>query len=346
MQVNERRPRMATPLSSWFAGRAAEARFRRRRLGRSPVALAPRDGAWRSIAPGFDEWVELAGSGLPFQIAAERRYDRSGDPQRLGPALAAGKTVFLPQVHQVLPRLARLMAALRATFLGPAREECSFLFLVHGRGREGLGLHHDGPVHSFWLQLAGRRRVTIGPAVPRGTPEELPDGHAERWRTGQQRTLDLGPGTLFYMPPRTPHRVVCPGRSLALSLTWGPAARRGREAGAGLAEWDVVSGRADRVPAPSRSRLWAQVPAVAGPLRGGGREFPLRLPDGSEVRLPTSARALAAQLAAMPSWRWPGATAPSAGFAPLIRHGLVAPRDLPLRIIPDDARRLDGWRFA
>ncbi len=59
--------------------------------------------------PPFDEVVTLATSGLPFQIAAERRYDRSGRAARLRPALAAGKTVFLPQIHQVLPRVMRLM---------------------------------------------------------------------------------------------------------------------------------------------------------------------------------------------------------------------------------------------
>ena len=75
----------------------------------------------------------------------------------------------MPQIHQVLPRVARLMAALRATLFGPGREETSFLFIVNGKGRQGMGLHHDGPVDSVWVQLEGRRTVTTGQQVPPGT---------------------------------------------------------------------------------------------------------------------------------------------------------------------------------
>lgn len=347
MQVNARLPRMVSPLSSWFASPASARRFRRCWLGRAPVVLAPRDRAWRSVAPGLTEWLAIARSGLPFQIAADRRYDRSGDPRRLGRALAAGKTVFFPQIHQVLPRLMRLMVALRATFLGPFREECSFLFLAEGRGREGMGLHHDGEVDAFWLQLEGRRTITIGPPVPSGAPEELGESYARR-RPGRWSTLELLPGTLFYMPPRTPHRVVSYGRSLALSLTWRTPAshRRARQHAAGLTQWDVVSGRADPIPPLNRERLWTQVPAVAGPFDRGPREFPLWLPDGVEIRLPAAARSLAARLSTMPCWRRP-LTGPQRGrLSILIEQGIVAPRDLPLRIIPEDPRLLDGWRFA
>ena len=142
-----------TPLDTWFAGPTALARFRRERLGRAPAVLAPRDHVWRTIAPGFAGAVAMASSGLPFQIADARRYDRSANRRRLREALRAGATAFLPQIHQVLPRLERLIVALRGTLLGPLREECSFLFLVEGRGRTGMGLHHDGPVDAFWLQL-------------------------------------------------------------------------------------------------------------------------------------------------------------------------------------------------
>ena len=242
-----------SPLSTWFPSPAALARFRRTRLGKAPTVLRPRDGAWRAIAPDFAGAVAMAASGLPFQIADARRYDRSADVRRLRPALRAGATVFLPQVHQVLPRLMRLMVALRVALLGPQREECSFLFLVEGRGRTGMGLHHDGPVDAFWLQLEGRRTVTLGPRVPRGTPEDLP-GPARGGRGW--RTLSLAPGTLFHLPPWTPHDVVCHDRSLALSLTWrAPRAHARRDARArALADWDVVSGRADRLPPPARSR--------------------------------------------------------------------------------------------
>src|SRR5262245_31448695 len=130
MAARTRSARIVSPLSTWFSDPSALRRFRRRHLGRAPAVLPPRDGAWRSSAPRFSEWRALGRSCLPFQIVAERRYDRSGDPRRLGPALSAGKTVFFPQIHQVLPRLMRLMVALRAELLGSSREECSFLFLA------------------------------------------------------------------------------------------------------------------------------------------------------------------------------------------------------------------------
>src|SRR4029450_1991770 len=103
---------LASPLASWFPDARAEGRFGRRALGRMAVGLPPRDRTWRAIAPGFAACVEMAGAGLPFQIAADRQVDRSGDPRRLPAALAAGHTVYLPQVHQVLPRLLRLLGSL------------------------------------------------------------------------------------------------------------------------------------------------------------------------------------------------------------------------------------------
>jgi len=36
----------------------------------------------------------------------------------------------------------------------------------------------------------------------------------------------------------------------------------------------------------------------------------------------------------------------SAATSPLLTYGLLAPYDLPVRIVPDDPRALDGWRFA
>ena len=79
----------------------------------------------------------------------------------------------MPQIHQVLPRVARLMASLRVTLFGPGREETSFLFIVNGKARQGMGLHHDGEVDSVWVQLEGRRTVTTGPQVPRGARADL-----------------------------------------------------------------------------------------------------------------------------------------------------------------------------
>ena len=295
----------------------------------------------------------MAGSGLPFQIAADRQVDRSGDPGRLAAALAAGQTAYLPQVHQVLPRLMRLMVALRAAFFRPvggrAREECSFLFIVEGAGRPGMGLHHDGEVDAFWLQLEGRRTVTIGPRVPPGTPEELDDRVARSGRRAGWRTFDLEPGSLFHLAARTPHAVVCRRRSLAATLTWGraaPPAERAARAGrpaAGLLCWDVVSGFAEPVPPARPGTLWAQVPILA---RRAGREPGLRVwtPDGEGPRLPAAVGSWVDCLTRMP--RLSRTLALAAGLEPLIDAGILGPHDLPLRIRPDDPAALDGWRFA
>jgi hypothetical protein len=344
---------VVSPLASWLPDGRALARFRRRALGRRAVILPPRDRGWRAVVPGFAECVRMAGSGLPFQIVAARDVDRSGDPRRLAAALAAGDTVYLPQVHQVLPRLMRLMVALRVAFFRSTgtrgRAECSFLFLVEGSGRPGMGLHHDGEVDAFWLQVEGRRTVTVGPRVPPGTPEELDDRPAAHGRRTGWRTFDLAPGTLFHLPARTPHAVVCRRRSLAVTLTWArgtlPTARatRGRRSPAGLLEWDVVSGFAEPVP-PARPRtLWTQRPLhVRAAERGSG----LRIvgPAGAGPRLPDAAAAWVEWLPLMP--RLSRTLARAAGLGPLIDAGLLGPRDLPLRIRPDEPAALDGWRFA
>ena len=127
-----------------------------------------------------------------------------------------------------------------------------------------MGLHHDGEVDAFWLQLAGRRTVTIGPRVPPGTPEDLDDRLAGAGRRNGWRTLDLEPGTLFHLPARTPHAVVCRRRSLAITLTWGT-----RTAGT-----HAVAGQPRRVgrrlgirgpdsAAPPRARSGPRCPVVA-----------------------------------------------------------------------------------
>jgi mannose-6-phosphate isomerase-like protein (cupin superfamily) len=274
------------------------------------------------------------------QIAAERRYQRRPARAQIERAFAEGATIYMPQVHQVLPRVARLMAALRATLFGPGREECSFLFLVNGRGRQGMGLHHDGDVDSVWLQLEGRRTVTTGPPVSPGTRADLHDAAVGRgWHT-----RDLAPGSLFYMPPRTPHRVVCHGRSLALSLTW--KRRRtpliGHRWAKAMTLWDVAAGRAAPIPRASRRRLWTQVPVFAGAVDRKRGDFPLWL-DGGSLRLPESAHALARRLGTMPSLE---RSAVRRGAQPLLDAGILGPRDLPLRIVPSRPRALDGWRFA
>lgn len=338
-----------SPLATWFADGRALARFRRSRLGRRPALLQPRDRAWRALAPGFERVRRLASSGVPVHVVAARRYRRAPDRRELERAAAAGATVYLPQVHQMLPRVMRLMVALRASCLGPFREECSFLFLVEGRGRPGMGLHHDGNVHGFWVQLEGRRTVTVGPAVQPGASCDLRiepalDANATQPARPGWFTRDLGPGALFYVPPYTPHAVVCRGRSLALSLTWSAPRRRRMPVAAALAEWDVASGQAEPRPSPSRTRLWTQVPAVAGPVDDAGGTFPLWTPAG-QIRLPVMTRRLARLLPAMPSLTRAEARRHGDGIAPLLAHGIVGDEDLPLMVVPRDPARLDGWHF-
>ena len=293
------------------------------------------------MAPGWEGCLALARSGLPFHVVAERRYDRSGDRRRLPRALATGATVYVPQAHEALPRVARLVVAIRAEVLGAHREESSFLFMVEGRGREGMGLHHDGRVDAFWLQLSGRRTVTIGPPVRPGTPADLDASPA----TGGWRTLDLDPGTLLYLPPFTPHRVLCRGRSLALSLTWSRPRRQGRTRARArsLAAWPVTSGRATPIPRPSADRLWTQTPAA---LEAGRASVRLWTAAG-HIDLPASARALAASLAAMPSLprsALRGRHGPA--VRTLLEHGILDARDLPRAIVPAEPADLDGWRFS
>jgi hypothetical protein len=212
-----------------------------------------------------------------------------------------------------------------------------------------MGLHHDGDVDAFWLQLEGRRTVTIGPRVPPGTPEELENRVPRHGRQPGWRTFDLEPGTLFHLPARTPHAVVCRRRSLAVTLTWTraarPAARSARRSHplAGLLWWDVVSGFAEPIPPAHPRTLWTQVPVLA---RQVGREpgFRVWTPDGEGPRLPARAGPWADRLRLMPRLSRPLALA--AGLEPLVDAGILAPHDLPLRIRPDDPAALDGWRFA
>ena len=156
----------------------------------------------------------------------------------------------------------------------------------------------------------------------------------------------LAPGTLLYLPPRTPHRVIYHGRSLALSLTWKRPARRRRPDPAALLDWDVAAGRADRVPPASRDRLWAQAPALAAPLRPGARARSRCACPAARSPCPPPRMRLARRLAVMPWWQGVRVPPRVGVLALLAAQGLVAPRDLPLRIIPAAPKDLDGWRFA
>jgi hypothetical protein len=321
-----------SPLASWFAGPPAMRRFARRVLNRRVVLLRARDDAWRTLAPRFAGAVALTRTGMPFQTALERRYDRTGDPRRLSGALARGATIYVPQAHQVLPRVARLMVAFCGHLLGTRAEETSFLFLVDGRGRDGFGLHHDGEVDAFWVQLEGHRTVTLGPPV---APRTALDLDARRAADRGWRTLQLPPGSLLYMPARIPHAVVCHGRSLALSLTW--SRRRSRTHSV---PWDVASGRARPRPCRDPRWLWTQVPVTAGPLDRARGRFRLQTPDGA-AWLPAKAHSLARRLTGMPA-----VARRSRGAEPLIALGVLAPEDLPQAVVPAAPRALDGWRFA
>src|SRR3989337_2245247 len=115
---------MVTPLDTWFAGEAARRRFRRRWLGRAPVVLPPRDRAWRRIAPGFAACAAMAASGLPFQIVADRRYDRAGDRRRLPGAprpRPGGVLVPLPRRGPWAPWHGPAPRRRRGLVLAPAR---------------------------------------------------------------------------------------------------------------------------------------------------------------------------------------------------------------------------------
>src|SRR4029077_2584158 len=103
-------------------------------------------------------------------------------------------------------------------------------------------------------------------------------------------------------------------------------------------DWDVVSGRVDRVPPRARTRLFTQVPVILAGAR-------VVTPDGA-LTLDPAARALARRLALMPSLPRRANARDRLALATLSAHGIVAPRDLPLRIAPATPRGLDGWIFA
>ena len=82
---------------------------------------------------------------------------------------------------------------------------------------------------------------------------------------------------------------------------------------------------------------------MVGRLAGTG--FELVTPDGV-LQLAAASRPLSRRLSLMPSLPWPRGAPARTALGPLLEHGIVAPQDLPLRIVPDDTRSLDGWRFA
>ena len=153
---------------------------------------------------------------------------------------------------------------------------------------DGHGAPSRRPVDAFWLQLEGRRTVTLGAPVARGTPADLPAGAAGR---GTWRTLDAESGdALAPAPVDTARRRLPRPLAGAVAHLDDGAGPRGPRARAALAAWDIASGSVDRIPSVSRRRLWTQIPAIAGPRRRG--TFRLTTPDGV-VDLPIAARPLA-----------------------------------------------------
>ena len=100
-------------------------------------------------------------------------------------------------------------------------------------------------------------------------------------------------------------------------------------------EVDLGDARRDRCQSGDQQRVAQR---RHGP--GDGDGFPLWTADG-EHWLPAAARPLAERLSTMPAVE----RAPRAAAA-LLDHGVLAPEDLPLTIVPDAPKALDGWRFA
>ena len=229
---------------------------------------------------------------------------------------------------------------------------CERRVLVPVRGR-GAWPPGDGtsPRRAGRRVLASARGSAHGHARPARRARARLQDLAVHGRTPGRgwRTLDLVPGTLFHLPPWTPHDVVCHGRSLALSLTWRDRdarerrARRGPRARAGRVgrRLRLASTRSRRSLA---ARLWTQMPAIAAPRRGGA--FDLVDARRRRSRLPAAARRRRThRLAAMPSFAVPPRGVAPRALAPCSSTESSSPQDLPLRIVPTDPQALDGWRF-
>ena len=161
-----------------------------------------------------------------------------------------------------------------------------------------MGLHHDGEVDAFWLQLEGRRTVTIGPRVRPGTPEELDEGLARGDRRAGWRTFDLEPGTLFHLPcPHATRRRLPPpvaGRHAHVGARGRAAAERATRppAGAdGSLAWDVVSGFAEPIPPVHSAHALGAGAARRPPPRPRAPTLRVWTPDGEGPRLPARAAA-------------------------------------------------------
>jgi hypothetical protein len=84
---------------------------------------------------------------------------------------------------------------------------------------------------------------------------------------------------------------------------------------------------------------------VAGPLEPRRLRFSLVTLEG-KIWLPPAARPLARRLATMPRLARREAARSPAGLAALLACGVLADEDLPLSIVPEEPKALDGWRFT
>jgi hypothetical protein len=107
-------------------------------LGRRVALIPARDEAWRTVTPGSRATVRArTGSASRSTPCSSGATIASGD-RRARARAGDARDRYVPQIHQVLPRVARLMVALREELLGHVPTSVVSV-LVHGRGREGMG---------------------------------------------------------------------------------------------------------------------------------------------------------------------------------------------------------------
>ena len=177
-----------------------------------------------------------------------------------------------------------------------------------------MGLHHDGPVDAFWLQLEGRRTVTLGAPVAPGTPQDLPAMVRGPRGVAHARSPSgdaLSPAPVDAARRRLPRALA--GAVAHVDERSGPRAPRarrraggvGRRVGlgrphtAGLAPSTVDSGPGDRGPAAPR-----HVPP--DDTRRRHRPSARRAPAGAEVW--PRCRASTCQSRGAPRRRWRGSS--------------------------------------
>ena len=284
----------------------------------------------------------MAAGGVPFQIAAERRYDRSGDPRPLRRALDEGAHRLLPQVHQVLPRLMRLIVALR---VGAARSsKRRVLVSVRRRGARADG---DGtsPRRAGGRVLAPARGAAHGHARRRRSRRERPGSAVHGRRPRGVAHARARPGEPLPPAPVDAARRRLP-RPLAGALAHvgdGAGSRVTRDAPPRWRRGTSPPARSMRIPPVSRRATVDSGPGDRGPARHGGAVPP---DDARRRRRPsgTAARRIGAGRDAVRS------PVPDARRHAALRLASRArDRGAPGSSAADHPERpgqLDGWRFS